>query len=84
MLTVAGISRLILTGVTTGVCVTTTAREASDRGYEVLVLEDCCAEPQARDHADAIRLLRIEGGYLAVTAHSDDLLAALETLAPRG
>ncbi|WP_321786520.1 isochorismatase family cysteine hydrolase [Paraburkholderia sp. J94] len=83
VLTVSGISRLILTGVTTGVCVTSTAREASDRGYEVLVLEDCCAEPCANDHADAIRLLRIEGGYLAATARSDDLLAALEAIAPR-
>lgn len=83
VLTVCGITRLILAGVTTGVCVTSTAREASDRGYEVLVLEDCCAEPDARDHADAIRLLRIEGGYLAATARSDDLLAALQTPAPR-
>lgn len=59
-----------------------TAREAGDRRYEVLVLEDCCAEPNPGDHADAIRLLRIEGGYLAATARSDDLLGVLETFAP--
>ncbi|MBV8627622.1 MAG: hypothetical protein JO371_07125 [Paraburkholderia sp.] len=46
------------------------------------MLEDSCAEPQARDHADAIRLLRVGGGYLAATARSDDLLAVLETFAP--
>jgi nicotinamidase-related amidase len=80
VLSVSGISALILTGVTTGVCVNSTAREASDRGYDVLVLEDCCAEPDAGDHEAALRLLRIEGGYLAATARSDDLLAALETL----
>ena len=36
-----GISQLIVTGVTTEVCVNTTVREANDRGYDCLVLEDC-------------------------------------------
>jgi biuret amidohydrolase len=78
ILTTLGISRIVLVGVTTGVCVSTTAREASDRGYEVLVLEDCCAEPIAENHDMAIRLLRIEGGYVAATAKADDFLAAVD------
>jgi nicotinamidase-related amidase len=39
-----GITHLVLTGITTDVCVTTTLRDASDRGYETLLLEDCTAD----------------------------------------
>ena len=74
-----GIQHLILTGVTTGVCVSSTAREAADRGYGVLVLEDCCAEPDPEYHAMAIRLLQIEGGYLATVSTSSVFLAGLST-----
>lgn len=66
-----GIVNLILVGVTTGVCITSTAREATDRGFNVLVLTDCCAEPDPVEHDMAIRLLQIEGGYLATTAVTD-------------
>ena len=72
-----GIQNLVLTGVTTGVCVSSTAREAADRGYGVLVLEDCCAEPDPEYHSIAIRLLQIEGGYLATVSTTNSLLAAL-------
>lgn len=72
-----GIDNLILTGVTTGVCVSSTAREAADRGYGVLVLEDCCAEPDPENHAMAIRLLQIEGGYLATVSSSDNFLSVM-------
>jgi nicotinamidase-related amidase len=39
-----GITHLVITGITTDVCVTTTLRDASDRGYETLLLEDCTAD----------------------------------------
>lgn len=77
LLTTSGISNLVLVGVTTGVCVTSTAREASDRGFNVLVLADCCAEPDPREHEIALRLLQIEGGYLATTASMQDILICL-------
>ena len=73
-----GIQHLILTGVTTGVCVSSTAREAADRGYSVLVLGDCCAEPDRENHLMALRLLKIEGGYLATVADSRAFLAGLK------
>ncbi|ENH6339662.1 cysteine hydrolase [Burkholderia vietnamiensis] len=68
------VTSLVLVGVTTGVCVTTTAREASDRGYNVLVLSDCCAEPNPLEHEMAVKLLQIEGGYVATTANADAFL----------
>lgn len=72
-----GIEHLVLTGVTTGVCVTSTAREAADRGYGVLVLGDCCAEPDPQRHRMALELLQIESGYIATVGESDAFLAAL-------
>lgn len=77
ILRMKGIRNVILTGVTTGVCVNTTAREASDHGYNVLVLEDCCAESDPENHRMAIQILRIEGGFLATIAGAEDFLAAL-------
>lgn len=74
----AGIVNLILVGVTTGVCINSTAREASDRGYNVLVLSDCCAEPNPQHHEMALRLLRMESGYMATLATSSAFLAAME------
>lgn len=72
-----GIDQLILVGVTTGVCVSTTAREASDRGFNVLVLSDCCAEPESRMHEIALELLQVESGYIATVGRSSALLDAL-------
>lgn len=73
ILATQGVDNVILVGVTTGVCVTSTAREANDRGYNVLVLSDCCAEPIRENHDMAIKLLMIEGGYLASVAESQTL-----------
>ena len=75
----AGIANLVLVGVTTGVCVHTTAREAADRGFAVLVLDDCCAEPDPENHHRAMALLRVEGGYIATVGTSESFLEALCT-----
>lgn len=72
------ISQVVLVGVTTGVCVSTTAREASDRGFDVLVLSDCCAEPNARTHQIALELLQVESGYIAAVSDSASLTDALK------
>ena len=73
------IENVVLTGVTTGVCVSSTAREATDRGYSVLVLEDCCAEPDPVNHAMAIQLLKIEDGYLATISSAELFISALQS-----
>ena len=78
-LRVQGIDQVILVGVTTGVCVSTTAREASDRGFHVLVLADCCAEPEQRMHDIALELLQVEGGYIAAVADSHALMDVLSS-----
>lgn len=78
MLRIRGIENLIITGVTTGVCVNSTVREAADRGYNVLVLEDCCAEADPKTHQMAIELLKIEGGYLSTISDSAQLLSAMD------
>lgn len=74
----AQIENIVLVGVTTGVCVTSTAREASDIGYGVLVLGDCCAEPDPVNHEMALKLLQIEGGYIATVSTAAAFQAALQ------
>ena len=71
-----GITQLVLTGVTTNCCVTSTLREAEDRGFECLVLADCCADPRAAQHDAAIAWMR-RYGIFGTVAESRDLIAAL-------
>jgi len=82
MLVTQGIAHLVLVGVTTAVCVSSTAREAADRGFNVLVLSDCCAEPDPRTHAIALALLTVEDGYIAAVSESDALLQVLRRQLP--
>jgi nicotinamidase-related amidase len=72
-----GIKSLILTGVTTHVCVHTTLREANDRGYECLVLDDATAAYDIADHDAAIRMVHQQG---AIFGWVTDCLALLEAL----
>jgi len=73
-----GIERLVVTGVTTEVCVHTTVREANDRGFECLVLADCVGSYFPEFHEVGLRMIAAQGGIFGWVADSVDLLAALE------
>ncbi len=73
----AGITHIILTGITTDVCVHTTMREANDRGYECLILSDCTGATERRHHEAALSMVTMQGGIFGAVATSDQLLAAL-------
>ncbi|WP_280463936.1 biuret amidohydrolase [Nocardia carnea] len=73
----AGITHIVLTGITTDVCVHTTMREANDRGYECLVLSDCTGATEKKHHEAALSMVTMQGGIFGAVATSDRLLAAL-------
>jgi len=77
-----GITNLILTGITTDVCVSTTMREANDRGFECLILSDCCGATDPANHEAALRMVTMQGGVFGAVADSEAVLAYLEELAP--
>ena len=75
-----GIRNLVLTGTTTDVCVSTTMREANDRGFECLLLTDCCGATDRANHDAAIRMVTMQGGVFGAVAPSAALLAAIPSL----
>ncbi|MGJ7511851.1 cysteine hydrolase family protein [Variovorax sp. GT1P44] len=77
MLKRRGITHLLFGGVTTEVCVQTSMREANDRGYDCLLLEDCTESYFPAFKAAAVEMIRAQGAIVGWTAPSDALLAAL-------
>ena len=73
-----GIKYILVAGVTSHVCVSTTIREANDRGYECLMLTDCCAAFDERDHLDTIHQITQQGGIFGWAAKSTDVIETIE------
>lgn len=77
ILKTSGVENLVLTGITTDVCVHTTMREANDRGYECLLLEDCCAATDPANHRAALNMIQMQNGIFGALALSENLLEVL-------
>ena len=75
------IAQLVVAGVTTEVCVSTTVREANDRGYDCLVLEDCTASYDPAFHRSALAMICAQGGIFGWVGQSRNLTAHLENAA---
>jgi nicotinamidase-related amidase len=77
ILQVRGVTQLIVTGVTTEVCVNTTVREANDRGYDCLVPEDCVGSYFPEFQTIGLKMIAAQGGIFGWVSHSTRILAAL-------
>jgi nicotinamidase-related amidase len=80
ILVAAGITQLLVTGVTTEVCVHTTTREANDRGYECLVVSDCVGSYFPDFQRIGLEMIKAQGGIFGWVADSAAVIPALQKL----
>ena len=73
-----GIKNLVLAGVTTDVCVSSTMREANDRAYDCLLIEDGSTAAEGGLHVSTCESVRMEGGIFGATAPLKDVLIAID------
>lgn len=72
-----GIKQLVVTGITTEVCVNTTVREANDRSYDCLMLSDCTGATDYGNHLAALKMIKMQGGVFGAVADSAAFIKAL-------
>lgn len=72
------ICNLIIMGITTDVCVSTTMREANDRGYECVVVEDCCGATDHNNHLAALNMVKMQGGVFGAVTSSSHIMSAFK------
>lgn len=77
-----GVTHLVLTGITTDVCVHTTMREANDRGFECLLLEDCTGATDSGNYEAAIKMVKMQGGVFGAVSDSRKFIDALTQKVP--
>ena len=76
LLQLRGIRNLVLTGVTTDVCVHTTMREANDRGFECVIVSDATGATDPGNHDAALKMVTMQGGVFGAVVSSSQLLDA--------
>ncbi len=72
-----GIRNLVLTGITTDVCVHTTMREANDRGFECVILDDCTGATDHGNHLAALKMVTMQGGVFGAVSNSKAVIEAV-------
>ncbi len=75
-----GLRNLVLTGITTDVCVHTTMREANDRGFEAVIVADATGATDLGNHQAALKMVQMQGGVFGAVAHSQAVLDAVKRL----
>jgi len=79
LLRTRGVRNLILTGITTDVCVHTTMRDANDRGYECVMLSDCTGATDRGNHEAALKMIQMQGGVFGAVSDSLAIIDVLRT-----
>lgn len=74
----ARVTTLLIGGVTTEVCVHSTAREANDRGYQVIVVGDCCGSYFPEFHRAGLQMISAQGGIFGAVTDSAAVIALLQ------
>jgi nicotinamidase-related amidase len=77
LLRMRGVENIVLTGITTDVCVHTTMREANDRGFECLILGDCCAATDRGNHDAALKMVTMQNGVFGAVSTSAAFIESL-------
>jgi len=75
-----GIKNIVITGITTDVCVSTTLREANDRGFECLLLDDCCGATEYKNHLAAIENVKLQNGIFGNVYSSKPFIEELSEI----